>query len=66
MRGMKKPKKRQNSNKKRKEDHEMQTTKPLSPVFVKEKNRQHSHKTMQIKRLKHTHNTRKNTHTYTQ
>ena len=35
-----------------KQDHKMQTTKPLSPVLKKRKTRQHSHKTIQIKCLK--------------
>ena len=68
LRGMKKTKKDkiQNKTTKRKEDHKMQTTKPLSPVFFykkKKKNRQHSHNTIQIKCLKwkqHKQNTNNN------
>ena len=52
MRGMKKDK-IQNKTTKRKDDHKMQTTKPLSPVFFfKEKTRQHRHNIIQIKCLK--------------
>ena len=42
----------QNKTTERKEDHKMQTTKPLSPVLKKRKTRQHSHKTIQIRCLK--------------
>ena len=36
----------------RKDNHKMQTTKPLGPVFQTRKTRQHRHKTIQIKCLK--------------
>ena len=42
----------QNKTTKRKDDHKMQTTKPLSPVFKKEKTRQHRHNIIQINCLK--------------